>query len=85
MDISMKDLRIAALINLFDVVTNVDMQEHIRNELWCLRNDISSDGLWDITLARHSTSELLKTIKALSNRTPEEQSALLVCTLHEIS
>jgi hypothetical protein len=90
MDVTLVDLRIAALINLYDVIENTALMneetlELIRNELWCLRNGVDTAGLEDITLAALSTSDMLKCIQVSSPRDPAEQSAMLVCTLREIS
>jgi cob(I)alamin adenosyltransferase len=89
MDVSLVDLRIAALINLYEVTENTshnnELLEFISNELWCLRNGVSTEGLEDVTLHDTSTSGILKVVQEYTHRTPEEQSAMLVCTLREIS
>lgn len=80
-----KTLRLALLVVWFDLSVPGETQDRIRNELWCLRNDVDTTALSDLTWSDVSNSDILQRIMTDPKRSTEEHAALVLCTMHEFS
>jgi hypothetical protein len=85
MTVTTKVIREAALVNWLDMIADVGLQERIRNELWCLRNDIDTADLHDITTAGYTTSEIIRWVLDSGFRSRHDSAAFLLCTIQELS
>ena len=79
------NMRIALLVNWLDIVVDDSAREKIRNELWCLRNGISTVGLEDVTMSNVSVTQLHEIVMESSPLDRHEQAALILCTFNELS
>lgn len=80
-----KTLRLALLVVWFDLSADRELQDRIQAELWCLRNDVDTTGLADLTVCDIPNSDILQRIMTDPKRSIDEHAALVLCTMHELS
>lgn len=80
-----KTWRESALMAWFGLTEDRETHNRIANELWCLRNNVDTTALADITLSEMSTSEIVNAVMSYPQEEPGYNAALLLCTLRELS
>lgn len=80
-----KTLRLAVLAVWFDLTADRELQNRIRNELWCLRNDVDTTALSDLTVSDIPTSDILQRIMTDPIRDENEHASIILCTMLEFS
>lgn len=80
-----KTLRLALLVVWFDLTADSELQNRIRNELWCLRNDVDTTALSDLTVCDIPTTDIYQRVITDPKRSRNEQAALVLCTMREFS
>lgn len=76
-----KTLRLAVLAVWFDLTEDRELQNRIKNELWCLRNDVDTTALSDITVHDINTNDILQRVRTDPRHDENEIASILLCTM----